>query len=55
MYLVTCEDDEDGFWIDEPRGFDTEVNARAYIKEAKEPPKNHNYVLYRCYEIPLKK
>jgi len=55
MYLVTCEEDDDGIWFDDPCGFDTEEDAQFYIKEAGKPPEHHSYVLYRCYEVPLKK
>jgi len=54
MYLVTVEDD-DGMWFEEPRGFDTEENARDFLKTAEELSEHHAYVLYRCYEVPLKK
>ena len=56
MYIVTVEDDE-GVWFDEPHGFDSELQARDYIGHPDTPraPDGYTHVLYRCYEIPLKK
>jgi hypothetical protein len=51
MYIVT-EEYNDGTWCDDPRGFDSELEARDWIKKHI-PDIGTKYFLYRCYEIAL--
>lgn len=53
MFLVTTEDDEDGTWLNEPRGFYTKEEARAWLSKNNAPP-DHCLVLYSCRIMEIK-
>ncbi len=50
MYLVTFEDD-DGMWLDDPNGFPSEQEARAYASNLTKPNAGFHHILWRCSEI----
>ena len=45
MYLVTLEDNE-GMWMDDPKGYDTEEEARKAAAEFPSP--TWTVCIYRC-------
>jgi hypothetical protein len=51
MFLVTTEHNEDGVWLDDPNGFDSETEAREWCAKQPPPPKDHSRVIYRCMQL----
>lgn len=50
MFLLTTEDD-DGMWIDEPEGYDSETEARLAMASRPAPGPHTAFVIYRCSQV----
>jgi hypothetical protein len=50
LYLVT-EEDDDGMWFGEPKGFSSESEAREWLDKRPQATEGYNWVLYRCTEM----
>lgn len=53
MYLLTCEQDYNGIWLDDAEGFDSLANARSRAVEMGKPAIGHSRVIYYCREVEI--
>lgn len=53
MYLVTVEDNY-GIWQEQPEGFNTLTDARAWVEKMREQYKDNRFtrvIIYACQEL----